>query len=712
MGYNTAEGDSADKKVYFTGEPVSLTPSYDGVVSEFTISPELPPGLKIDVETGVITGVPTTVTPEKEYTITAANDMGKCEKALIMEIKRGPPKNLAYLDVKDVYAKLRPLTINPTYEGDNVEFTISPSLPAGVSIDPASGIISGTPTEIKPRTTYKVVAKNETGSCDAELAFSVEVSPPTDLDYERILPVYYMNEDVGDLEPSVEGCIDEFSIEPALPTGLTFDNKTGIITGKPTVETPVTDYTVTASNEGGGTSTVVTFATQPLAPSDLKYFPKDEYMIDEDVNIEPESENCIACQYTISPSLPDGLEIDADTGDITGTPTAATDKNEYTVTAKNSNGETTAKLEFAIVPGGPNHVDQKFALWIDECTDIDELLAGEPDKAKAYGNWMVWMVHRAYLDDPTLTEFNFSNLKMPLPNHEYRVAPKLMEALADHNTHIEIFLLPNSNLRRAQGPAFADALSKNTHLKTVDVSSNDLDPVSLKAMAIGIKDNQNSNIEKLIFQNCGGQTNYGNQVEEALFEMMKVSKKISKLGCQLNNPGYRDLVNRATIRNADAARRARRGAPLASVKAVTKRALKKIMVEDAPEGASFDFFPTEDDKLLKAREFLAGQKAMPNSTLLQNHMKKVGCSLKFSEVGPFLKDVQTRLLNASKGVEITCFGPTGGAGDEERGVLNSFEVANRDWKIEITTKAGKKYSFEMKGDLEIKLCDDFAEWLQ
>merc|ERR1711957_575234 len=133
-----------------------------------------------------------------------------------------------------------------------------------------------------------------------------------------------------------------------------------------------------------------------------------------------------------------------------------------------------------------------------------------------------------YLDDPTLTEFNFSNLKMPLPNHEYRVAPKLMEALADHNTHIEIFLLPNSNLRRAQGPAFADALS------------NDLDPVSLKAMAIGIKDNQNSNIEKLIFQNCGGQTNYGNQVEEALFEMMKVSKKISKLGCQLNNPGYRD----------------------------------------------------------------------------------------------------------------------------------------------------------------------------
>jgi len=445
----------------------------------------------------------------------------------------------------------------------------------------------------------------------------------------------------------------------------------------------------------------------------LRYSPKDEYNVDEDVEIEPDSTNCIACTYSITPALPDGLSINPDTGDITGSPTTETETVEYTVTAKNSTGETTAKLSFAITqPADGNWVDQKFAIQVDECTDIDELLAMEPSKDKAYGNWMVWMVHRAYLDDPSLKEFNFSNMQMPLPNVEYRVAPKLMVALAEHNTHIETLLLPVSNLRRTQGPAFAAALGKNTHLRVVDVSTNDLDQEAIKACAEAIKTNPDSNIETWKFHLNSGLSNYGAPTEEALFELMKVNKKIQKLGCTLNNPGYRDNINRAMLRNGDAARRARRGGASAATVAAVKKSLKKIVLDDPPDGSSFDAFPTEDDKLLKAREFLAEAKKMPNSTLLQNHMKKVGCSLSFKDVGPFLKDIQTRLLNAAKGREITCVGPTGGAGDETTGVLNSIAFANRQWKLEVTTSAGKNFSFEMTGDPDISLGDKFASWLQ
>merc|ERR1712232_142226 len=178
------------------------------------------------------------------------------------------------------------------------------------------------------------------------------------------------------------------------------------------------------------------------------------------------------------------------------------------------------------------------------------------------------------------------------------------------------------------------------------------DQDSLKAAAQALQLNADSAVEVWRFQTGSGLL--GAPTEEALYELMKVNKKIQKLGCTLNNPGYRDLIMRAQLRNGDAARRARRGGASAAAVPAVKKSLKKLVLDDPPDGSSFDVFPTEDDKLLKARELLAEAKKMPNSTLLQNHMKKVGVSLSFKDVGPLLKDIQTRLLNAAKGREITC----------------------------------------------------------
>jgi sugar lactone lactonase YvrE len=48
-----------------------------------------------------------------------------------------------------------------------------------------------------------------------------------------------------------------YSISPALPAGLTFDPTTGAISGTPTAASAATDYTITATNETGSSSTVV-----------------------------------------------------------------------------------------------------------------------------------------------------------------------------------------------------------------------------------------------------------------------------------------------------------------------------------------------------------------------------------------------------------------------------------------------------------------------
>ena len=51
--------------------------------------------------------------------------------------------------------------------------------------------------------------------------------------------------------------LNGYYIDKLLPAGLTFDSKTGAITGTPTVVSPATDYTITAYNNSGFSSTLV-----------------------------------------------------------------------------------------------------------------------------------------------------------------------------------------------------------------------------------------------------------------------------------------------------------------------------------------------------------------------------------------------------------------------------------------------------------------------
>ncbi|QKJ32456.1 putative Ig domain-containing protein [Mucilaginibacter mali] len=76
--------------------------------------------------------------------------------------------------------------------------------------------------------------------------------------------------------------VTPYSISPALPAGLVFDNATGIISGTPTAMTTPTVYTVTAYNSSGGGTTTVTISTGTgiSSPSNenfiLTYTPRTE----------------------------------------------------------------------------------------------------------------------------------------------------------------------------------------------------------------------------------------------------------------------------------------------------------------------------------------------------------------------------------------------------------------------------------------------------
>jgi hypothetical protein len=133
----------------------------------------------------------------------------------------------------------------PTVSGAVTGYSVSPAMPAGLTLDPNSGVISGTPLA-RSSGTYTVTARNVAGAVTAALTLVVLVAP-TALTYTS--PVTgTVGAPLTPLVPTFSGDADAFEIWPALPDGLMFDKKTGIVSGTPTSARLAFTYTVTASN--------------------------------------------------------------------------------------------------------------------------------------------------------------------------------------------------------------------------------------------------------------------------------------------------------------------------------------------------------------------------------------------------------------------------------------------------------------------------------
>ncbi|MEC7273590.1 MAG: putative Ig domain-containing protein, partial [Candidatus Thermoplasmatota archaeon] len=132
------------------------------------------------------------------------------------------------------------------------------------------------------------------------------------------------------------GAVTSWSISPALPAGLAFDNTTGAISGTPTAVSNSTSYTVTASNAGGSATATVTIQVNDVAPSSVADNPSSLTLTKDSAMTPatPTSTGGAVTNWEITPALPAGLSFDNSTGAISGTPTAVSNSTTYTVTAR------------------------------------------------------------------------------------------------------------------------------------------------------------------------------------------------------------------------------------------------------------------------------------------------------------------------------------------------------------------------------------------
>ena len=89
-----------------------------------------------------------------------------------------PPSALSYTPASASGTVGTAITsLNPTVTGTVTSYSVSPTLPVGLSISTSTGVISGTPTAVSASASYTVTATNGTGSTTATVTIEVVAAP-------------------------------------------------------------------------------------------------------------------------------------------------------------------------------------------------------------------------------------------------------------------------------------------------------------------------------------------------------------------------------------------------------------------------------------------------------------------------------------------------------------------------------------------------------
>jgi hypothetical protein len=211
----------------------------------------------------------------RQYRAVTSNDVGTTySNPATLTVTAVPPSGLIYTAGTAAYTKGVAITPNTPSSGGGavVSYSVSPSLPAGLSLSTSTGVISGTPTAITASASYTVTATNSGGSTTASLSLAVNDLPPTGLSYAFPTSTYTVGTAIAANAPSQGGgVVTLYSVSPALPAGLNLNASTGVVSGLPSIPAAAAVYTITAANSGGSITYSLSITVNPAVAGKAWY---------------------------------------------------------------------------------------------------------------------------------------------------------------------------------------------------------------------------------------------------------------------------------------------------------------------------------------------------------------------------------------------------------------------------------------------------------
>lgn len=327
---------STSNGTYYTAYRHQITASNSP--TQFTAT-NLPSGLGINTKTGLISG-----TPLLDGTFTAkifaTNAGGTANQTLTFVIAPILPRitslGTATAQVgSSFYYRITATNLARSYDATN--------LPIGLTLNATSGEISGVPTTAG-NASVTISASNGAGTASRTLP--ITILPPTPVitsatSATGTFGTPYSHQITATNSPR------QYSVT-SLPTGLTLNANTGLISG-----TPRTDGSfvakISATNAGGTGTQMLTFLIAPKVPQ-ITSPSTATAQVGKSFSYSIAASNIP--RFYGAAALPGGLAINATSGIISGIPTTAGSAT-VTISASNSAGTHSSALSLTILPTAP-----------------------------------------------------------------------------------------------------------------------------------------------------------------------------------------------------------------------------------------------------------------------------------------------------------------------------------------------------------------------
>ena len=260
---------------------------------------------------------------------------------------------------------ITPITVPAATGSPTPAYAAVGSLPAGISFNTSSRVISGTPTATG-NGTIRIRATNSEGTADWTVTYTTAAAPPAD-----VAPSF--TDDTGAAQSWTQNtAIMSFTVPEAdgtpaptyaavgsLPAGIAFNIGTRVISGTPTAVGSGT-ITIRASNSEGSDDWTVTYTTTAdVQPTAAPVFADDtgnaqSWTVGRAISSirVPAASGNPTPTYAVVGSLPSGLAFSANTRRLTGTPTS-TGNGTIRIRATNSEGTADWTVSYSTVAAPP-----------------------------------------------------------------------------------------------------------------------------------------------------------------------------------------------------------------------------------------------------------------------------------------------------------------------------------------------------------------------